>query len=327
MSEPLLRVENLCVRYPRPDGSVVRAVEGLDLTLHEREFLGVVGESGSGKSQLLLALLGLNGSAAQLSGSIRYRGSELLGSDARTLNALRGNRISLVFQDPMTALNPYLSIGEQLCEVLRTHRGTSRGAARRRAIAMLDAVQISEAGQRMGQYPHQLSGGMRQRVMIAMALLCEPDILLADEPTTALDVTVQAQILTLLHDLRERLGTAIVLVTHDLGVVAQLADRVSVMYAGRCVEEADVHTLFAAARHPYTRALQASLPRLDAALPERMFSIAGQPPDPAQLPAGCAFQPRCAWADARCACAAPPLTAVSAQHRKACYRDCLEQPA
>ena len=317
---PLLEVRNLALEYRTPDG-VVCAVRGVDLTIRPREFIGIVGESGSGKSQLLLALLGLTAPGAVVSGSIRHGGEELVGASAAALNRIRGNRISMVFQDPMTALNPYLTVATQITEVLRLHRGLGRRVALARAAELLDAVQITEARRRLQQYPHELSGGMRQRVMIAMALACEPEILLADEPTTALDVTVQAQILELLRDLRQRTGTAVVLVTHDLGIVAELADRIAVMYAGRFVEEAPVDTLFAASRHPYTEALKRSIPRIDITLPERMASIPGNPPNPAQLPPGCAFAPRCAFRLDRCEAQAPPLQDLGAGHRKACLRD------
>ncbi len=318
----LLEARALGVAYRTPSGplNVVRAV---DLALRRGEFLGVVGESGSGKSQLLLALLGLSAPGAIVSGSIRYRGTELVGAGPAALNRIRGDRIAMVFQDPMTALNPYLRVGTQIGEVLEQHRGLERAAALRRAAELLDAAQIAEARRRLAQYPHELSGGMRQRVMIAMALACEPEILLADEPTTALDVTVQAQILALLRELRARTGTAVVLVTHDLGVVAELADRIAVMYAGRFVEEAPSEALFAASRHPYTAALRGSIPRIDAPLPERLASIPGQPPDPARLPSGCAFAPRCTFRLQRCTGEVPPLRSVGAQHRVACCRDDL----
>ena len=320
---PLLETRALSVTYHTPTGPVT-VVREVDLTIRRGEFLGIVGESGSGKSQLLLALLGLSAPGAVLAGSIRHAGAELVGAGEAALNRIRGDRIGMIFQDPMTALNPYLTVGLQIGEVLQLHRGLDRTAALRRAAELLDAVQITEARRRLAQYPHELSGGMRQRVMIAMALACEPGILLADEPTTALDVTVQAQILDLLRELRARTGTAVVLVTHDLGVVAELADRIAVMYAGRFVEEAPAETLFAASRHPYTEALKRSIPRIDAALPERMPTIPGSPPNPAGLPAGCAFAPRCAFRLERCCVgAAPPLRSVGAGHRNACCRDDL----
>ncbi|HMV71603.1 MAG TPA: ABC transporter ATP-binding protein [Pseudomonadales bacterium] len=316
----LLDVSQLSVDYHTPEGEV-RVVRGIDLEVHAGEFIGIVGESGSGKSQLLLALLGLSSPGAILGGSVRYRGEELLGASNTVLNRIRGNRIGMVFQDPMTALNPYLTVGTQITEVLRLHRGMSRRAANTRSAELLDAVQISEPHQRLRQYPHELSGGMRQRVMIAIALACEPEILLADEPTTALDVTVQAQILELLRTLRSRLGTAVVLITHDLGIVAELADRIAVMYAGRIVEEAPTDTLFAASRHPYAEALKLSIPRIDLALPDRLPSIAGVPPNPAKLPPGCAFAPRCRYRIDACELAVPSLVEVASGHRKACIRD------
>jgi oligopeptide/dipeptide ABC transporter ATP-binding protein len=317
---PLLETRALSVTYGTPAGPV-SVVREIDLAIRRGEFLGIVGESGSGKSQLLLALLGLSAPGARLAGSIRYAGAELVGAGDAALNRIRGDRIAMVFQDPMTALNPYLSVGVQIGEVLELHRGLARAAALRRAAELLDAVQISDARRRLAQYPHELSGGMRQRVMIAMALACEPEILLADEPTTALDVTVQAQILVLLRELRARTGTAVVLVTHDLGIVAELADRIAVMYAGRFVEEAPAETLFAASRHPYTEALKRSIPRIDAPLPERMASIPGNPPNPAELPPGCAFAPRCLFREERCTSAPPPLRAHGPQQRSACWRD------
>ncbi|MFO1409439.1 MAG: ABC transporter ATP-binding protein [Steroidobacteraceae bacterium] len=320
---PVLATRGLGVTYRTPSGPVA-VVRGVDLELRRGEFLGIVGESGSGKSQLLLALLGLSAPGAIISGSIRYGDTELAGAGGATLNRIRGDRIAMVFQDPMTALNPYLTVGLQIGEVLQQQGGRAGAAARRRAAELLDAVQISEARRRLAQYPHELSGGMRQRVMIAMALACEPEILLADEPTTALDVTVQAQILALLRELRARTGTAVVLVTHDLGVVAELADRIAVMYAGRFVEEAPAAALFAASRHPYTEALKRSIPRIDAPLPERMATIAGNPPDPARLPEGCAFAPRCTLCQPRCCTgAAPPLRRGGAGHSSACCRDDL----
>jgi len=316
---PVLEIRDLSVSY-RGDTGTFDVVDGVTLDLAPGEFLGVVGESGSGKTQLLLALLGLN-AGARLRGSIRYRGTELVGAPAATVNRVRGAKIAMIFQDPMTALNPYLSIGTQLTEGVRHHQGLRRAQARQRALEMLDAVQITEPERRLGQHPHELSGGMRQRVVIAMALIAEPDIILADEPTTALDVTVQAQILQLLRELRTRTGVAVMLVTHDLGVIAEVADRVAVMYAGRVVETAAVQTLFAHPRHPYTEALCGSVVPLSGPLPARLPTIGGLPPNVAMLPPGCAFAPRCAYAFERCPTAPPPLTTVTAGHRKACYFD------
>jgi ABC-type dipeptide/oligopeptide/nickel transport system ATPase component len=254
MDEPtLLEVRQLSVSYPGSDGKVC-AVREVDLDVRAGECLSVVGESGSGKTQLLWATLGLCGPRAAVTGSVRYRGQQLLGLQSAALNQVRGRRIALVSQDPATALNPYMRTGQQITEVLQAHSNVRRGEAERRAIGLLESLHMPDPAQRMRLYPHQLSGGMRQRVAIAMAMIAEPELLLADEPTTALDVTVQAQILSLFAQLRER-GTAIVLVTHDLGVVAQLADRVAVMNAGRVVEQAAVHSLFARPQHPYTQAL------------------------------------------------------------------------
>ena len=317
---PPLRIRGLSVSYATDHGRI-EAVRDIDLEVVAGEFLGIVGESGSGKTQLLLSILGLCAPRAELRGSIRYRGQELLQLGTAALNQVRGNRISMVFQDPMTALNPYLRVGRQISEVLRVHRGAGARAAEQRAVEMLQSVHMPEAAQRMRQYPHELSGGMRQRVMIAMALIAEPEILLADEPSTALDVTVQAQILSLFQELRARTGTAIVLVTHDLGVIAEVADRVLVMYAGRIMEQAPVHQLFANPRHPYTEALQQSIPRIDAPRPARLPSIAGAPPNPASLPAGCAFAPRCIYRMPICDTVTPPLLETSPGHWKACHHD------
>jgi len=316
----LIAIRDLHVTYRTPTGTL-NAVDGVNVDLAPGEFLGVVGESGSGKTQLLLAMLGLNAPGARLTGSIRFRGQELVGAGERTLRTLRGARIAMIFQDPMTALNPYLTIGTQLTEGLRHHQGASRAAARRRALELLDAVHIPEPERRFAQHPHELSGGMRQRIVIAMALICEPDVLLADEPTTALDVTVQAQILALLRELRSRTRAAIVLVTHDLGVIAEVADRVLVMYAGRVVEQADVHRLFSDARHPYTEGLRRSIVPLTGPLPARLPSIGGNPPNPAALPPGCAFAPRCGYAFERCRATPPLLEPVAVGHASACYYD------
>jgi oligopeptide transport system ATP-binding protein len=315
---PPLRIRGLSIGYPSDHGPI-QAVRAVDLDVGAGEFLGIVGESGSGKTQLLLSILGLSAPHARLAGSIRYREQELLRLDVRALNQVRGNRISMVFQDPMTALNPYLRIGRQITEVLRVHRNVSAREAERRGIEMLESVHIPEGPRRMRQYPHELSGGMRQRVMIAMALIAEPEILLADEPSTALDVTVQAQILSLFQELRARTGTAIVLVTHDLGVIAEVADRVAVMYAGRVMEQAPIHELFAHPRHPYTEALQQSIPRIDAPRPTHLASIGGAPPNAAALPAGCAFAPRCIYRMPVCESIDPPLIETAPGHWKACH--------
>ena len=304
----LLDVRALSVRFETAHG-VVRAVDRVSFALEEGETLGVVGESGSGKSVTHLALMGL---VPQPPGVIEaervhYDGRDLLSLSPRELQALRGNEISMIFQDPMTSLNPLLTVGRQLSEVLEEHKGLSRREARGPCARALGDVGIPEPESRLDQYPHEMSGGMRQRVMIAMALLCDPRILIADEPTTALDVTIQAQILELMKALQERRGTAIVLITHDLGVVAGMSDRVEVMYAGRLVETADATDLFRAPEHPYSRGLLASVPRLDGELGAQLASIPGQPPDLARLPAGCAFAERCAWRTEACEAAVPVL--------------------
>jgi oligopeptide/dipeptide ABC transporter ATP-binding protein len=315
---PLLEIRGLTISYPS-DSGLIQAVRDVDLTLYDGECLGLVGESGSGKSQLLLAILGLTAPGAQIRGSIRYRGQELVGASADELNQVRGKCIGMVFQDPMTALNPYLRIGRQIVEGLRWHSTMRRSEARLRAIELLELLQVPDPAHRMTQYPHELSGGMRQRVMIAMALITQPQILLADEPSTALDVTVQAQILNLLRELRTRTGTAIVLVTHDLAVMAELADRVAVMYAGRVAEHSGVDELFANPRHPYTEGLQNSIPRLDAPRPLRLPSIAGVPPQASSLPPGCAFAARCLYRLDVCERTVPALLESSPGHWKACH--------
>jgi oligopeptide transport system ATP-binding protein len=315
---PLLQASDLSVQFATHDGAV-RAVSNVNLHLDPSETLAIVGESGSGKSQLLLSMLGLSARNARVSGSARFKGEELLGASESRLNEIRGAEIGFVFQDPMTSLNPYLTIGLQLTEPLRIHRNASSASSTREAITMLKAVHINEPESRMAQYPHQLSGGMRQRVAIAMALICRPEILILDEPTTALDVTVQAQVLSLLREIREQFKTALILVTHDLGVIAELADRVNVMYAGRIVETGPIDDIFYKYRHPYTEALQGSIPQLTETRPGRLLAIPGNPPNPLHLPPGCAFHPRCRYRLERCDKSVPPLEAVSERHRKACF--------
>ena len=329
MSEALLQIRALSVSYPLAAHSVeladraqlghVEVLRAVDLDVAAGEVLGIAGESGSGKTQLLLAILGLSGAAARLRGSIRFRGQELLGLPVAQLNRTRGARVAMIFQDPLTALNPYLTVGRQLTEVLRVHRRSDRRAAERRALEMLEAVHVADAARRLRQYPHELSGGLRQRVTLAMALMAEPQVLLADEPTTSLDVTVQSQILSLLHELRERTGVAIVLVTHDMGVIAELADRVAVMYAGTVIEQAPVEALFAEPRHPYSEALQYCVPRLEGPVPQSLASIPGLPPDPAALPPGCPFAPRCAYRFEACERSTPRLVEAAPRHWKACH--------
>ena len=319
-SAPLLEIRGLSISYPSDHG-LIEAVRDVNLTLSEGECLGLVGESGSGKSQLLLAILGLSAPRAQIRGSIRYRGQELLGLSANELNQVRGKCIGMVFQDPMTALNPYLRVGLQITEALREHSPIRGREAQQRAIELLESLHMPDASHQMTRYPHELSGGMRQRIMIAMALIAQPQILLADEPTTALDVTVQAQILHLFRELRAGTGTAMLLVTHDIGVIAELADRVAVMYAGKIAEHSGVNELFANPRHPYTEALQYSIPRLDAPRPERLPSIAGVPPQASSLPPGCAFAARCLYCLPVCEVTAPTLLETTPGHWKACHHE------
>jgi oligopeptide/dipeptide ABC transporter ATP-binding protein len=308
---PLLRVRDLAVSFAGPGGMRLHAVTGIDLAVNAGEALGIVGESGSGKSVSMLGMLGLLPKSAVVSGSARLRGQELLGMAPTALQAIRGARIGMIFQDPLSALNPVLPVGAQIVEALRIHRDLSRKAAAARAIDLLDLVSIPQPRERARQYPHELSGGMRQRAMIAMAVANEPELLIADEPTTALDVTVQAQILEVLADLRARLRIGLILITHDLGVVAGTADAVAVMYAGRIVEQGSVEAVFEAPRHPYTRGLLAALPRLDAG-GAPLVGIEGRPPSLRDRPPGCAFHPRCLLAEALCRTDRPALRPVGA---------------
>jgi oligopeptide transport system ATP-binding protein len=296
----------------------------VSFTLDKGETLGIVGESGSGKSQVFMTIMGLLAANGRATGSARFHGTELLGMRAEELNKIRGSRIAMIFQDSMTSLNPYLRISRQLTEVLVTHRGMGEAEARNAAVAMLDRVRIPEAKRRFDMYPHEFSGGMRQRVMIAMALLCEPELLIADEPTTALDVTIQAQILDLMRDLKRDSNTAIIIITHALGVVAGLCDRVLVMYGGRIVEEATVRDIFYDPQHPYTHGLLRSTPRLDETSIDELRTIPGQPPNLQRLPPGCAFNERCDWRMERCLVEEPAVRAAGAGRRKACHLDHLE---
>jgi len=314
----LVEIEDLNVRFSTPEGEV-RAVSGVSLHIGAGESVGVVGESGSGKTQLFLAVMGLLARNGRATGQVLFHGDNILNRDARALNRIRGNRISMIFQDPMTSLNPYLKISRQMTELLVEHRGLSEAQARVRGIEMLYRVGIPEASQRFDMYPHEFSGGMRQRAMIGMALLCGPELLVADEPTTALDVTIQAQILDLMADLRRDIETAVVMITHDLGVVAALCDRVVVMYAGRVVEAAPVHDIFHAPRHPYTQGLVHSMPRLDEAKADLLSTIPGQPPNLQSLPAGCAFQDRCPHAYDRCRTEVPGLRERDPGRASACH--------
>ncbi|WP_347557749.1 oligopeptide/dipeptide ABC transporter ATP-binding protein [Robbsia sp. KACC 23696] len=320
----LLKVRDLAVRFTSHDRSV-QAVNGVSFDLEPGSTLGIVGESGSGKSQSVLAMLGLLASNGKASGTALFEGQDLLTMPTKTLNGIRGNHLSMVFQDAMTSLNPYLTIERQMTEVLQLHKKMTRREARRRCISMLEAVRIPEAAHRIGQYPHELSGGMRQRVMIAMALLCEPKVLFADEPTTALDVTVQAQVLQLMRDLQRDFGTAIVLITHDLGVVAGLCEKVMVMYGGRVMEHCHAGELFTRPSHPYTVGLLKALPRLDRP-DDALVGIPGNPPNMADPPAGCPFQARCALAMPHCGESQPPLAALpdAPSWLRACYRPISE---
>ncbi len=298
----------------------VQVLHGVDLSIRPGEAVGLVGESGSGKSVTWLAALGLLPGKARVSGSVKLEGQELLGARPAVLDGVRGGRIAMIFQDPASALNPVLTIGRQLGEALALHRGLSGTSIRMEARRLLDLVGIPDAERRLSAYPHEFSGGQNQRVMIAMALAGEPDLLVADEPTTALDVTIQAQILDLINNVRREMGMALVLISHDLGVIAETCDRVAVMYAGRIVEQASASDLFDNPQHPYTLGLLGSLPPIDGAR-TRLRSIPGTVPDPAALPAGCAFAPRCAEAHAACRSALPALRSVGQAHTVACIRD------
>jgi oligopeptide/dipeptide ABC transporter ATP-binding protein len=326
VSEALLEVRDLAVEFETPAGPV-RAVDGVSFDVGAGSALGLVGESGCGKSLTALALLGLTPPRGRIAGgSVRFQGRDLLALPESELRRVRGASLALVFQEPAAALNPVYTVGDQIGEVLRVHGRADRRVARRRAIELLERVGIPDAASRAGAWPHELSGGMKQRVCIAMALACNPALLVADEPTTALDVTIQAQILELLADLRRSEGLAILLISHDLGVVGELCDRVAVMYSGRIVERGPAALLLERPRHPYTRGLLRSRPRLDAPLPrsegERLPAIPGQVPEPRDRPGGCAFHPRCAIAQPDCRATIPPLVEIAAGHDVACpYSD------
>ena len=317
-AEPTLCIENLRIRYATADGEV-RVVRGVSLAVQAGECLGIVGESGSGKTQLFMAVMGLLGKSAQVEGRVRFEGEEILGIAPRALNRIRGARMSMIFQDPMTSLAPHLRIGIQLAEVLVQHRGISWREAGRAASRMLERVGIPDPGRRMRQYPHELSGGMRQRVMIGMGLMCEPTLIIADEPTSALDVTVQAQIIELLKDLRRGSAMAVALISHDLGVVAELAGRIVVMYAGRIVECASVRDLVHHARHPYTALLMQCVPTLREGRRERMATLAGTAPSAAIAARGCDFAPRCPRSSELCTAERPPLREAAAGRQVACH--------
>ncbi len=329
---PILEIDDLRTYFYTRDG-IVKVVDGVSFSLRRGETLGVVVESGCGKSVTAMSILRLlpQPPARIETGSIRFDGRDLLGLSESAMRNVRGNEISMIFQEPMTSLNPVLTVGRQIAESIVLHQGLSSKAARERAVEMLERVRVPDAGQRVGEYPHQLSGGMRQRVMIAMALSCNPKVLIADEPTTALDVTIQAQILNLMTELKQDFGTAIILITHDLGVVAEMAERVVVMYAGRKVEEAPVNELFARPLHPYTHGLMGSIPRLNEAaetgVRRRLQEIEGTVPSLNQEIVGCAFAPRCAFAVARCHVSAPVLEEKRPGHRVACWESARLQDA
>ena len=322
---PILEVRDLKTHF-RTERGFYRAVDGVSFSVRPGRTLGVVGESGCGKSVTSLSIMGLvpEPPGIRAGGQILFEGEDLLKKTRTEMEEIRGARIAMIFQEPMTSLNPVYRVGEQIVEGLRRHRAMGKAEARARAIEMLRLVKIPSPETRVDSFPHEMSGGMRQRVMIALALACDPQLLIADEPTTALDVTIQAQILDLMRDLQTRLGTAIILITHDLGVIAETADDVVVMYAGRIVERADVRTLFADAQHPYTLGLLASIPRLDEDR-DRLQTIEGMVPAPDAMPAGCRFAPRCTLAIARCHQEEPPLRPLGPGHEAACWRAPIEQ--
>jgi len=329
---PLLEVRELATHLRTPEG-LVRAVDGISFAVAAGRTLGIVGESGCGKSVTALSILGLvpRPPAERITGEVWFDGRDLLQLDAAALRDLRGDRIAMVFQEPMTSLNPSYTVGEQIVEAILRHDDVGRATARARAIELIRRVGIPAPEQRVDDYPHRLSGGMRQRAMIAMALACRPQLLIADEPTTALDVTIQAQILDLLRDLRRDLGMALILITHDLGVVAELCDEVVVMYGGKIVERAPIDALFTTPQHPYTIGLLGSLPGVPGrdmngdATGARLAAIEGAPPNPIALPAGCRFHPRCPFVEPRCRDAEPPLVAVRPDQHAACWRAPLER--
>ncbi|WP_019806495.1 ABC transporter ATP-binding protein [Saccharomonospora halophila] len=317
-ADPVLRVTDLTVQFPSEEG-LVEAVRGVNYELRRGEVLGIVGESGSGKSVTSLAVMGLLAANARVSGSVRFGDTELLGADDKKLSKVRGKNIAMVFQDPMTSLNPVYTIGDQIAETILAHNDISKDAARERAVELLELVRIPNPQQRVKAYPHELSGGMRQRVVIAIAMANEPDVIIADEPTTALDVTVQAQILDALRTAQQETGAAMVLITHDLGVIAGQADRVLVMYAGKVVESGTADQVFYTPRMPYTLGLLGSLPRLDVKA-DRLNPISGSPPSVVNMPPGCPFSPRCPLAEEVCETEEPALQAGSdPAHEAACH--------
>jgi len=321
MSDPVLSIDDLSVSFPTDDG-MVHAVRNVSFDVNPGEVVAVVGESGSGKSVTALATMRLHPKAASISGAVRFRGRDLLSVSEKEMRSVRGNGIAMVFQDPMTALNPVFKVGAQIAEMVQIHSDISKQKAWARAADLLESVGVPEPGSRVNQYPHEFSGGMRQRAMIAMAIANGPDLLIADEPTTALDVTIQAQVLEVMKAAQEATGAAIMLITHDLGVVAGIADRVVVMYGGRVFEEGDASSVFYRSQNPYTRGLMSSIPRLDSPKGERLIPIPGTPPNVLHPPSGCAFSPRCLYADAECIGGNADLRVVGSDpsHRSRCHK-------
>ncbi|MGP4002466.1 ABC transporter ATP-binding protein [Streptomyces sp. 8N706] len=322
-SEAFLSVRDLRIHFDTDDG-LVKSVDGVSFDVHRGKTLGIVGESGSGKSVTSLGVMGLHRSArARISGEVWLDGEELVAADPDHVRRLRGRKMAMIFQDPLTALHPYYTIGAQITEAYRVHHKADRKTAKRRAVEMLDRVGIPEPSKRVNDYPHQFSGGMRQRAMIAMALVNNPELLIADEPTTALDVTVQAQILDLIRDLQKEFGSAVVIITHDLGVVAELADDIMVMYGGRCVERGSAEKVFTGPQHPYTWGLLGSMPRIDREQTDRLIPVKGTPPSLINVPDGCAFHPRCPYADVPkdnlTRTQVPVLREVGSGHFSACH--------
>src|SRR5215475_12373433 len=322
-STAFLDVRDLRVHFPTDDG-IVKAVDGVSFKLERGRTLGIVGESGSGKSVTSLGILGLNSGrgGGRVSGKVYLDGQELISAAPDDVRRLRGNKMAMIFQDPLSSMHPFYTVGHQIVEAYRVHNNVSKKVALERAIDMLDRVGIPQARRRVDDYPHQFSGGMRQRAMIAMALVCNPDLLIADEPTTALDVTVQAQILDLIRDLQEEFGSAVIIITHDLGVVAELADDILVMYGGKCVEYSGASEVFLRPEHPYTWGLLGSMPRLDRDVRERLSPIKGTPPSLINLPAACSFAPRCGYAGRGgipCTTKEPKLLPEEGAHRVACH--------